>query len=360
MSKFTKSITSALAILSLSFTGLSAAKADETPTLTFEEFMAGPAYQDYVAANVANSAFLKIQSGLTMDVSVGLAYSQEAPPVTTTMKIETDMSNARISMATGDQTMDIVIIGNTAYSTLSTYNSYFGPENRTKVFSRIGNTSGKSIKMREIPDEVAEFAPSNFISDPSALQNQIVQSQLSSFGSGLKFTEMIKSVNPDDESMTDYSFSIGIDFQGSVIRVDMISTFDSNSMLVKTVSDLSGASEAFTMVMNTVITTSVTPDIVINAPTSIIDENTIIRTSNQLIAEGKSTAKASAITKKAAELAKKAKKPVSATYLQAAAKSLKYTVTKLSNGVKLTSTVSGVKGSLCVTAYKGKTSTKNC
>lgn len=360
MSKFTKSITSALAILSLSFTGLSAAKADETPTLTLEEFMAGSAYQDYVAANIANTAFLKAQSGLTMDVSVGIAYSQEAPPVTTTMKIETDMSNARISMSTAGQTMNIVIIGNTAYSTLNTYNSYFGPENRTKVFSRIGNTAGKSIKMKEIPDEVAEFAPSNFISDPSALQNQLVQSQLSSFGVGLKFTEMLKSVNPDDESRTDYSFSIGIDFQGSLVRMDVISTFDSNSMLVKTVTNLSSSSEAFTMLMNTVITTSVTPDLVINAPIAIIDENTIIRTSNQLIAESKSTAKAAAITKKAAELAKKAKKSVSASYIQAAAKSLKYTVTKLSNGVKLTSTVSGVKGSLCVTAYKGKASTKNC
>lgn len=359
MSGLTKSITSVLAVLSLSFSGITAATADETPTLTFEEFMAGPAYQDYVAANVANAAFLKAQSGLTMDVSISISMP-ESDPVITNMKIETDMVNSRISMTTGELAMNIVIVGNTAYSTLGTYNTYFGPTNRSKVFSRIGNTAGKSIKMKEIPSEVANFAPANLVADPSATQTQLIQSQLANFGNMFKFTEMVKSVNPNDETMTDYSFSLGIDFLGNVIRVDMVSTFDANSMLVESVSNISSATEALNMTSSTSITTSVTPDIVITAPTAIIDENTIIRTSNQLVAEGKSTAKAVAITKKAAELAKKAKKSVTASYLQTAAKALKYTVTKLSNGVKLTSTVAGVKGSLCVTAYKGKTSTKNC
>ncbi|NDD25637.1 MAG: hypothetical protein EB103_01980 [Actinobacteria bacterium] len=360
MSKFTKSITSALAILSLSFTGLSAAKADETPTLTFGEFMAGPAYQDYVAANVANSEFLKAQSGLTIETSATMNLAGSIS-YSSTMKIETDMENSRISMTNAGKTMNIVIIGNTAYSDLGTYSASFAPANKTKVFSRIGKTAGKSIKMKEIPSDVVSFAPANLVSDPSAVQNQFMQSMLADLGVDLKFTEMVKSVNPSDETLTDYRFSIGMDSAGGSVRVDMITTFDANSMLVKIESNMSGVSEGITMTfLNLVITTSVTPDVVIEAPSALIDETTIIRTSNQLIAESKSTAKAAAITKKAAELAKKAKKSVSATYLQAAAKSLKYTVTKLSNGVKLTSTVSGVKGSLCVTAYKGKTSTKNC
>lgn len=359
MSKLIKTLTAALAALILSSAGLTVAKADETPSLTFEEFMASEAYQDYVDANLANIAYLKEQSGITMDMSLTMQYGGDSA-VATLLKVETNKQNTRVNISTGELSMNVVMIGNTAYTDLDTYNTYFGPENRSKVFNRIGKPTGKSIKMKAIPSEVADFTPAKMLENPAGVQTEMMQSEYAGFAELLKFTEMVKTPNPDDETKTDYSFSFGLELLGTKIRSDQVSTFDSNSMLVKSVSTVSAVSEALTANTNVVLTTSVTPDLEIVAPTAVFDENTIIKTSNQIIAEGKSTAKAAAITKKAAELAKKAKKPVSAAYLVSAAKALKYTVTKLSNGVKLTSTVSGVKGSLCVTVSKGKTSTKNC
>jgi len=359
MSNFKKSLTAALAALLLSVTGLGVAKAEETPSLTLEEFMASAAYEDYVAANEANIDYLKEQNGITMDLAMTL-QNGDGEPVPSVVKIETDKQNTRVSISSGELSMNVVMIGDTAYADLDTYKTYFGPENRSKVFSRIGTPTGKSIKMKTIPTEVADFTPAKMFENPAGVQSGLIQSQYAAFGELLKFTEMVKTPNLTDQTQTDYSFSFGFEFLGSVIRADQVSTFDANSMLVKSISNVSAVSQELTVSTNVELITTVTPDLVIAAPTAIFDENTIIRTSNQITAESKSTAKAAAIAKKAAELAKKAKKPVSATYLVSAAKSLKYSVTKLSNGVKLTSTVSGVKGSLCVTAYKGKTSTKNC
>ncbi|NDC47764.1 MAG: hypothetical protein EBZ61_01545 [Micrococcales bacterium] len=359
MSKILRTLTAFLAAITLSSIGMSPAKAESTANLTFEQFMASDAYQDYVDANLANMAYLKAQNGITMDLALTMQYDQ-APAVTTLTKIESNKQNSRVTMSTGELTMNIVIIGDTAYTDLNTYNTYFGPENRTKVFGRIGTPTGKSIKMKAIPSEVDDFTPAKILDNPAGVQTELMQSQYAGFAELLKFTEMVKTPNPDDPTKTDYSFGFELDLLGTKIRADQISTFDSNSLLVKSVGSSSAVSVALTISSDVVLTTSVTPDLAIVAPTQVLDENTIIKTSNQITAEGKSTAKAAAITKKAAELAKKAKKPVSAAYLVSAAKALKYTVTKLSNGVKLSSTVSGVKGSLCVTVSKGKTSTKNC
>lgn len=355
-----KSITAVLAITALSSVGLTAARAaEEAPSLTFEQFSSSAAYQDYVTANLANVEYLKGQNGITMDLTLAMQYDQ-TPAVSTAMKIETNKQNTRVSMATGELSMNVVMIGNTAYTDLATYNTYFGPENRNKVFNRIGTPTGKSIKMKAIPSEVADFTPAKMFENPAAVQSGLLENQYAGFASLLRFTEMVKSTNPTDATKTDYSFSFGFELMGTTIKADQISTFDANSMLVKSVSNISAASQSLTANTSVELITSITPDLVIEAPVAVFDENTIIRTSNQITAEGKSSAKAAAIAKKAGELAKKAKKPVSASHLADAAKALKYTVTKLSNGVKLTSTVSGVKGSLCVTVTKGKTSTKNC
>ena len=354
-----KSLVAALSIIGLSLTGLSASTAAEAPSLTFEEFSASANYQDYVAANLANTAYLKDQEGITYDVLL-LMSVPEGDPVPTTMKIESDKKNSRVYITSGELVMNIVMIGTSAYADQITYNTYYGPENRNQVFNRIGNTSGKSIKLKSIPEEVASFSPANMLADPSAVQTEILQSQFANLASSFKFSEMVKSVNPDDETKTDYSFSFSLDIALASITIDMLSTFDANSMLVKSVIHMSTVSGAFNQTSDMVMQTSITPDLVITAPASVIDEKNIIRTSHQLVAEEKSATKAAAISKKATVLAKKAKKPVSAAHLQAAATALKYKVTKLSNGVKLTATESGVKGSLCVTVNKGKTSTKNC
>lgn len=359
MSKIYKSITAFIAILLISSTSFSVARAEATPNLTIDEFMASAAYEDYVDANLGNIEYLKSQNGITMDLLLELQYG-EGPAFENFMKIETNKQNTRVNMTSGELSMNIVMIGNTAYADLGTYNAYFGPENRSKVFGRIGTPTGKSIKMKEIPSEVADFTPEKMFEDPASVQTGLIQSQYAAYGDLLRFTEMVKTPNPDDETKTNYSFSFGLELQGTTIRADQVSTFDANSLLVKSTSNITVVSTAITANTKVELTTSITPDLVIVAPTSVIDETLILRASNQIIAEGKSTAKAAAITKKAVELAKKAKKPVSATYLQAAAKTLKYTVTKLSNGVKLTSSESGIKGSLCVTVNKGKTSTKNC
>ena len=359
MLKIVRALTAALAAITLSFTGLSAAKAETEANLTLEQFMASDAYKDYVDANLANMAYLKAQDGLTLDLNLSIQYDEE-PAVVTLIKVESDKQNSRVNMTTGDLSMNVVMIGDTAYTDLSTYNTYFGPENRNKVFGRIGTPTGKSIKMKTVPSEVADFTPAKILENPAGVQTELMQSEYSSYSDLLKFTEMVKTPNPDDATKTDYSFGYELDLLGTKIRADQVSTFDANSMLVKSVGSSSAVSVAISIQSDLVLTTTVTPDLAIVAPTSVLDEKTIYRTSNQITAEGKSTAKALAITKKATELAKKAKKPVSATYLQAAAKTLKYSVTKLSNGVKLTSSVSGVKGSLCVTAYRGKASTKSC
>lgn len=361
MSKFTKSISLLGAALAMMVTSIAPANAESTPTLTATEFLASDGYKEFTATAKAGSAYMSTQSGqeLVMTTSMTVDGTETAMG---TITIQATKTAAKLTMAMEGQTTTLIFSEDSLYSSMTGYKTTFGPENINKVLPRISGATNKVVKLSSVPSEYQTFKPSELFSPDADTQSALLSESFAQLMSLFTFTEVVKSVNVTDPTMTDYGFQMSFSLFGTSMTIDQLYTFDSNSVMVSGMTTTSSNSASGSGTITMKITSAVKNDLVIELPeiANVIDEAAITKMSRQITAEGKSASKATAIVKKATELAKKSKAQLSSKHLADAAKALKYTVTKITNGVKLTATVSGVKGNLCVTAVKGKTTTKNC
>ena len=360
MFKFNKSFVVLATSMALLGTTVTVAHADTEATYTYKQFTETDGYKDFAAASAAGAEYLSNQSGMTMTMSMGMTIGEQTTELAK-VNIDATKTASKIVVSSSEQNMTSYFVDGAAYMSMSNFKDFYGPTNTAKVITRIPGSASGYVKLANAPGDLASMSPAELFSPSSDTYNSLLNSTYASLLDSFKFSEVKKTQWPNN--LTDYEWDMVFDSpQGMSMTIHSKYTLDEHSMIVWGMTSTNSSTPMGNIGSGTIITMTVKNDLNIELPdfSKAIEDTKIKQVSNQILAEGKSTAKATAIVKKATELAKKAKAQISSKHLSDAAKALKYTVTKITNGVKLTATVSKVPGSLCVTAVKGKTSIKNC
>lgn len=361
MTKFMKTLLAIAAGFALVGTSISAANAVPATNLTYAQFSQTDGYKQFLAKSALGAAYFANQSGVEMVVDMSMTTGEVTQPLAN-VSVSATKTQSRISMAVEGMPLSIYFTDGHAYSSMSTYKDISRTTNLSKVLERLPGNSTKMVKMTDLPQGFEPFAPSEIFSPTSDTRDKLLNSQYKDLLNMFQFSEVTISTNPTNETFTDYEWDMSFSVLGMTSLVHAKYTMDANSipLVGSTNSSVTGLGQTVTTA--TMITTTIKNDLVIEMPdlTSTIDEAQITQMSHKITAEGKSRSKANAIVKRSKELAKKARVALSGKQLREAAKALKYTVSKITNGVRLTATVSKVKGSLCVVAGGGKATISNC
>ena len=190
----------------------------------------------------------------------------------------------------------------------------------------------------------------NVISDPTQMGEEMLNQA--------RFGAITKSASPENEELIDYKYSLTIQSPQLPTQVLMTQTFNAAGELIsqKMNLDLLGISSTTTITYKiTTIDKIVTP-----LNTNLVSLAALKKASHQISAEKLLSAKVKALTSKATALAKSAKKTLTSKHLVDGAKALKYTVTSIKNGVRLSAKYLGVEGRMCLVAAKGKVVATAC
>lgn len=361
MSKITKILSLLGAVLALLAGGIAPANAESSTTLTATQFLASDGYKEFQAATKLGEAYIATQSGQEL-VMVTTMNVDGTDTVISNMTIQATKTRAKINMTVSGKSMTMYIIDGAFYVPGTEYKTMYGPRNVERAMNSLNGSYSKLVKMSAVPSEYESFNPGDLFDPNSPTSVDMLNESFAQLLSFFTFSDVVKTVNAEDATMTDYTFSMTMSLLGSSSTINQTYTLDSNSVMVEGLLSITSGTGASQMSSSTKLNFSVKNDLVIDAPdpTSVINESVIASKSNLITALDSANSKAKALVKKATELAKKSKAQVSTKHFTDAAKSLKYIVSKITNGVKLTSKVSGVSGNVCVTVVKGKTSTKNC
>ncbi len=190
----------------------------------------------------------------------------------------------------------------------------------------------------------------NVISDPTQMGEEMLNQA--------RFGAITKSASPENEELIDYKYSLTIQSPQLPTQVLMTQTFNAAGELIsqKMNLDLLGISSTTTITYKiTTIDKIVTP-----LSTNLVSLAALKKASHQISAEKLLSAKVKALSSKATALAKSAKKTLTSKHLVDGAKALKYTVTSIKNGVRLSAKYLGVEGRMCLVATKGKVVATAC
>lgn len=361
MSKHTKTLLAIATGMALLGSSISAATAAPTTNLTYAQFLETAGYKDFVAKSALGAEYLANQSGVVMTVDMTMTADSTTSPLAN-ISVSATKTKSKTDMTVEGKTLTVYFIEGHAYSTMNSYKDLAAPDNISKVLARIPGSSSKMVKMVKMPEGLQTFDPADLFSSSSETYDTLLNSNFKDLLTMFQYSDVTVSANPSNETLTDYAWDMGFSMLGISSSVHSKYTLDANSLVVSGSVNSTMSSASGSMTTATTITMNVNNELVIDIPdlTDIVDEAQINRVSHQITAEGKSTAKANAIVKRAKELAKKARAALSGKHLRDAAKALKYTFTNISNGVRLTATVSKVKGSLCVVVGSGKATIKTC
>lgn len=341
--------------LALALLGLSPAHAEAPPQLTFQEFITSTGYLDMMATSSASQQYISNQSGIRMTIQSSGFSAPDVPSGSGSIVVEATKTKMKLTSTTEGVSVSSWIIDGVAYypvlEKLMSGDMPFGIE------KRVSGIQDKLLQSNTVPDFMTGYAPDKLFSeaDSSLLNNLNPAAEVMQF---FTFSEVTKTVNPEIPEKASYDFTMSMNLLGMTQTISQSIVFDGNyiSEVSLSLDSNSGAS------VNVAAVVEVVNDLVIDSPdmSKVITEASINRLSKQMTAEGKLAPKASAIVKKAAALAKQAKKTITSKNLQTAASSLKTKFSKLSDGIKISTTHQSVTGSLCIRVVKGKTVTKYC
>lgn len=191
----------------------------------------------------------------------------------------------------------------------------------------------------------------NSISDPAQIGAALVDKAW--------FSELTKSVSPTNSNLVDYKFKVTVATGNNLFtHIDQTTTFNSEGELISQVMKL----DILGITSTTTSTFKITTVDKIEVPDTydMVSLAAFKKASHQISAEKLLSAKVKALSSKATALAKSAKKTLTSKHLVDGAKALKYTVTSIKNGVRLSAKYLGVEGRMCLVATKGKVVATAC
>ena len=361
-------------VIAITFSSIASlpAKADDT-TLTFSQFSESDGYKELDSAMADfGAAFVLAKSGslrLTMNSDAGEVAIRRYDALVTM-----NSNSTRLKVSNADESMGTNIVDDYGVSngkffgTFESYANHTGITNTATVLSRLGKKDATLYTSDSETALTAVGLNSSAAITEDALDTVYMKSwnamQLE-FQPTATFSEVTTSANSVNPADTDYGFDFQFTSQLSnnpcTGHVAITLTADGNHYSAVTTTKVPYFGG---IVVDLVIssTLEINPEQVVEVPNleGAVDLTSFITMKSQIGAEASSNKKAKTMVTKAKALATKAKKAISSSYLVQAAKTLKYSYTSIKNGVKLTSKVAGVSGSVCVTVVKKVIQTKTC
>ncbi|NBW73201.1 MAG: hypothetical protein EBR26_02150 [Microbacteriaceae bacterium] len=339
----------------LALVGLSPARAESTPSLTFQQFLASDGYKDLMETSAASAKYISTQSGLRMTMVNSTVSTPDGMSSSGSTVVEATKTKLKLTTTTEGISSTSWIIDGFAYYPAIT--KLMNGEMPLGIEKRIPDVNSKYLKTATIPDFMGTMTPEKIFSETdSGIMDSL--NPVGEIMSWFTFSEVTKTADVENPEKITYEFKMALTFLGMTQSLTEGVVFNGDYISELNISSDSNFGQ--TMSISAVI--EVVNDLVIQEPdmATVITDETITRISKQMAAEGKLTSKASAIVKKATTLAKQAKTALASKHLVSAATALKTKVTKITGGVKLTTTYQSVAGSLCIRIVKAKAVTKNC
>jgi len=332
------------------------AHADPVANLTYAQFIETAGYKELQAASATSATYLSNQSGLEVESTTNMSLGDSS--ATAISRIEATKTALRLTVTTDGTTVTYLVVNGKAYLPMDSYLGTLAGDYPGDLLTRIPGGDTKVVQMTKIPAELDGSLPEKIF---SPTQDAALSQTIEQYGNLLdlfKFSEVTKIVSADDPTFIDYNFDMILTVLGSSAIVHETATFKNGFMTGARIT----TGTADTQVSQTDVVYTIKNDLVIDAPeaNTLITEASVKKVMVQAQVAGALQAQSTAIIKKATALAKKAKAQLSSTHLTSAATSLKTKYTKITNGIKISVTIAKVKGNLCITAVKGKTSTKTC
>ncbi|NDE89356.1 MAG: hypothetical protein EB055_05220, partial [Micrococcales bacterium] len=341
MSKHTKLVAITVTSLGLVLTGIMPANADSSPNLTYEEFTASDSYQDLAAASAASSEFISNQSGLRMSVTTSFSEGETTTP-SGTVTIEATKSKMKLTINSEDSSYSTWIVDGYGYFSQSQYISTVG-DVPSSLFSRIPDSKNKLVQSDKITGGGTLTTPDKLFSkEADSTLNQSLNPYMAVI-SLFTFSEVTKTVDSENPDSTSYEFDMSLDFLGQAAVIHEKVEFNGDYLNRVTITTQNGASAG-----KVVTEFEVDNEISVDMPdiSTVITQSTIKKLTKQITAEGKLYPQATSIVKKATTLAKASKAAIAQKHLISAATALKLKITKINNGVKLTTKYQSVSGSV--------------
>ena len=339
-------------------------------TMTYTEFLNSTGYQLLSAENTATANYLSTVNNVRiLNTTVGMIGNTEASRIEIELLSTKTSSKVSLKMVTaGVETAQPGFTFANGYAYVPSDTALVRPElkNGAAALARLAKSQASDVRMTqaEAGADFTQYTPDAILGggaiDPlGKVTDNAGASDLATL-QGLTFSEVTTSPNATEPTWTDYEFTATLDNGGLLPATDMVivSTYDQNHVFQKQKLSMN----VLGMVLESTTTIEILDQLTI-APVpaaNYVDWSSLVAMGKRISAEKSLASKAKALSSKAAALAKSSKKTLSATQLAAAAKALKYSVTTVKNGVKLTAKYQGQAGSVCVTAVKGKPVTGNC
>lgn len=354
-----KSLSVAISALALSLTTLAPAQAADLP-LSYSQYVASQGFKDLQSASDAHNAKLAYASGLKIELEM---TSNSTGTILGSIKATKTAATSTITMA--GESLTVSYFNNAYFLDVSEAVFELETKNASLIGKRPPSSAVKKIKLSTAPtggSSLLNINPSNLFSGSST--NELVDSVYALDTSKFTFSEVTSGANVTEPTSTDFSYQIKMNDPQTGITLEMTvtSTFNAEGFLTVTLIDQNMSLLGLTIESVTKLTQTIDNTIVLTppAPSTYMTQAKFTALDYQISAELALKTNASKIVTKAKALAKSAKKPLSGSHIVAAAKALKITSKAVTNGTKLSGKYKGVTGSLCVTAFKGVATTKNC
>lgn len=354
-----KSLTVAMAALALSMTSLAPAQAADLP-LTYSQYIASQGYLDMQSAADIHNTKLAAATGLKINMEM---TTNTTGTIRAEIKATKTAATSTITME--GESITVAYYGNAYFLNVSDAMLELDTKNSSLIAKRLPSSSVKKIKLSGPPSDgttLLDMNPSSLFSGSST--SELVDSVLALDTSKFTFSQVTKSANVEVPTSTDFKSQIKMNDPQTGITLDMTvtSTFNAEGLLTVTLMEQNMSLLGITVESVTKLTQTIDNTIVLTPPatSTYMTAAKFIALDYQISAELALKSNASKIVTKAKALAKTAKKSLSGSHIVAAAKALKITSKAVTNGTKISGKYKGVTGNLCVTAYKGVATTKNC
>ena len=360
MPKAFKNALGAFLTIVLASTGLSQAHANPV-NLSYDQWVATSGYQTLTAANAISTNFYQAQSGIEINATIDGAI-QAGSIGTITLNMQATKTAAK----------SVVIMPNPfAAGTISIVSGFdrgygYSDVQDLETLDTIPNVDLALDRLKAYDDTVLILDDALFsaglVVKPSSYFDGAVVSDFELGSTTMKkmtFSEVVTTHDQTDNTTTynydGYLAGVGI-LPATYLHV--YQTFASNGALISEYVHISAGADDETMRINIAANNALTIAPIDQSNT--LKLSLLVKTGKQIGAEKLMLPKANAIAAKARLLASKAKKPLVLKNITDAAKALKYKVTAIKNGVKLTTKFDDVAGSMCVTVVAKRAVVGRC
>lgn len=358
MSKFKYAVVLATAIFAIAASGVSANAA--ATSLSWTQFKASAGYMELVSKNQTTETYLQSQQALKFDLEAKtslLGMSMTANLAVTSTKTAS-AATLTIAETGGDSEFIEFGFADGSYYEVYTPEGVAGVPNLAAALSRMKKTGSSYIKLDTAitPEHLEDVSPATLFSsenlDPLGDYNDNLAT--------MTFSEVTKSANLVNAANTDYAFSATLPAAGVMpaVNLEVITTVDAADHVIaaKSTAGVTG----MTIETNYKVSVPVNAAVTVPLESQSVHIKALMTMGKRIGAEKLVTTKAKSIATKAKALAKAAKKTLIAKHITDAAKALKYKVTLVKNGAKISTSYQGVTGSMCVVATKGVAVVSNC